>query len=44
VRIYDLLLRPAPSHLDEATEQLRLELAARWEVDAKLEDLQALAA
>jgi hypothetical protein len=44
VRIYDLLLRPPPSHLDEATEQLRLELAARWEVDAKLEDLQALAA
>jgi hypothetical protein len=45
VRIYDLLLGSLPGparlvdHLDEATGQLRVELAARWEVDVELEVL-----
>jgi hypothetical protein len=43
VRIYDLLIGPPTSrvwladHLDEATGQLRVELAARREVDAEQE-------
>jgi hypothetical protein len=48
-RIYDLLLGPPSGwarlvdHLDEAARQLRVELAARWEVDAELEALRASA-
>jgi hypothetical protein len=49
-RICDLLLRPPPyqarlaDHLDKATGQLIVELAAQWEADAELEALQTLAA
>jgi hypothetical protein len=50
VRICDLLLGPPPGwaqpadHLDKATGQLRVELAARWEADAELEALWTSAA
>jgi hypothetical protein len=50
VRSYDLLLGPLTGrarlvdHLDEATGQLRVELAARQEVDVELEALQTLVA
>jgi hypothetical protein len=49
VRIYDLLFGPPPSlawvadRLDETVGHLRVELAAQWETDAKLEALWTLA-
>jgi hypothetical protein len=49
VRICDLLLGPPPSwarlvdHLDKATGQLRVELAAQREVDAELKALRTSA-
>jgi hypothetical protein len=48
MRICDLLLGPPPGrarladHLDKAARQLRVELAARWEVDVELEALRTL--